>query len=356
MLLSRLASLRHAGYDAVQISPAQKSPPGHEWYLRYQPFDHLKIEGLGSRQDLTNLCDAATRLGLVIVADLVFNHMAVPQGLRRSDWQAADLLRQQGDSTAIEKLYQHLLIFPHLTLDDFEPWHDMQGENWDNEYRYESWGNGEWPELRATANVISLHKKHLAILYECGVRGFRFDAVKHMRPQHLSQYIAEISTFGDTCWSYGEVFSGEKSMHDEYANLFPTTDFPFILHLKKLLETHDEFQLDPLDAFLSPNSIRFGTNHDLICNPKHLIAGLLFRDTAETRLANCLSLLLDGGTTLVLASENDQDPLIRACVLRRHALGTLKGKVSISKSDSGWTIKSSQSELNLDLKSQCLRL
>lgn len=63
------------GYDAVQISPVQKSI-GNEWWARYQPVSHEHIEGLGSENDLRELCRKAQEIDIIIVADVVFNHVS----------------------------------------------------------------------------------------------------------------------------------------------------------------------------------------------------------------------------------------------------------------------------------------
>ncbi len=55
--------------------------------LALSPIDHLSLEGLGTQDELIGLCQKATRLGLLVIADVVFNHMAVPNGVRRGDWQ-----------------------------------------------------------------------------------------------------------------------------------------------------------------------------------------------------------------------------------------------------------------------------
>lgn len=344
-----LAGLAQDGYDGIQLSPAQKSPAGDAWYLRYQPFDHLTIEGLGTRDELSALCEAAHRLGVTVVADVVFNHMAVPAGTDRSRWVAAEAKRRQGDKTALDALYAKLDEFPHLTRDDFEPWRDMQGADWDNDQRFESWGNGEWPELRVTANVLRIHKAHLQILYDSGVRGFRFDAVKHMRPGHVAEYVRTIRAFPEACWIYGEVFSTDPAMHREYDALFPTTDFPLIVRLKTALALGTPFELDAATACLSPESIRFGTNHDLLCNPKHLVEGLLFRTDEEARLGNCLALILTGGTALVFPDGHERDELQLALLKRRRERGGLGGSLVVAKVGSRWSVSSPEVTLTLDL-------
>jgi alpha-amylase len=351
-IAEHLEYLKSSGFDAVQISPVQKSPVGDAWYLRYQPVDHLQIEGLGDRSDLEALCSGAAQLGMTIVADVVFNHMAVPPGARRSDWLAADAARGNGDSTAIEKLYDKLNMFPHLTRQDFAPWRDMQGDDWDNDHRYESWGNGEWPELLPTENVLRIHNQHLRILWDCGVRGIRFDAVKHMRPSHLAEYVKTLRSFGENCWFYGEVFSDNPVMHSEYQFLFPTTDFPFIQKLKSALARGSMIELNPDNLFLSQHSIRFGNNHDLACNPKELVSGLLFEKPEYTRLANCLAIVFGGGTGLVFAEDFQRDPLLKPCVQFRAKTGGVRGSATLQsiQSEHFWSLRAEDLEINLDLE------
>ncbi len=349
-VLTALADLQRCGYDAVQLSPAQKSAPGDAWFLRYQPYDHLQIEGLGSRDELAQLCAVASQHGITIIADVVFNHMAIPRGAQRADWLTAIAARERGNEVPMAALYAKLEQFPHLSSADFAPWRDMQGADWDNEQRYESWGNGEWPELRPTANVLRLHKQHLRLLYECGVRGFRFDAVKHMRVSHLREYMQEIATFAEPCWCYGEVFSDQLSMQREYAPLFPTTDFLYITKLKQLLRQPLPQQIIVAQLFLDERSIRFGMNHDLACNPPHLVEGFLFATPEQTRLANCLALLVQGGAVLVYAEDHQHDPLLRACVAWRGQGQGLSGTLILDCRDGKWSIAGSSGGLTLDMR------
>ncbi len=71
-----VCKLADQGYSHVQISPAQKSNPGNEWWKRYQPLDYSVIEGLGSENDLKKLTDKAHSCNVQVIADVVFNHMA----------------------------------------------------------------------------------------------------------------------------------------------------------------------------------------------------------------------------------------------------------------------------------------
>jgi hypothetical protein len=347
----KLSELRSIGFDAVQISPTQKSPSGDAWFLRYQPFDHLVIEGLGSSDELKSLCTKAMTLGMLIIADVVFNHMAVPSGLRRNDWITADAARVGGNPEPMKKLRARLDEFPHLNSDDFQPWRDMQGVDWDNDNRYDSWGNGEWPELIPNDKVISLHVQHLTQLFKAGVRGFRFDAVKHMRVSQLTHYMDAIRNFPEACYVYGEVFSGDQVMHREYQSLFPTTDFPFLIRIREKLVAEKTFVITPGTDTLSPESIRFGRNHDTVLNPPDLVSGFIFPNAELTLIASCITLLIAGGSALIYVDDY-KDTIIRKCVDFRYKQSGLTGNVQVEKIGSKWRFNSDGRTLTLDLSNE----
>jgi glycosidase len=84
-----------------------------------QPVDHLQLEGLGSAHDLRELCQECEKVSMRVIADVVFNHMAVVA--RRSEW-----LRAQKDQRFMEELLQRLdHRFRPLDRTDFHPWKDM---------------------------------------------------------------------------------------------------------------------------------------------------------------------------------------------------------------------------------------
>ncbi|CAK0877286.1 unnamed protein product [Prorocentrum cordatum] len=177
--------LRQMGFDSVQISPAQKSKDGHEWWARYQPKDYDVIEGYGTVEALSQLCRCAREHSMIVIADVVFNHMLVVASA--NEWEQA-----QRDESRLRALQLRLEkeVGPTFSAADFQwPWFKLYGHHWDNLSRYEGWGNGEWSELRHCSKVVSVHNRHLQILLDAGVRGFRFDAVKHMRVEHIAEYV-----------------------------------------------------------------------------------------------------------------------------------------------------------------------
>lgn len=284
-----LTELYQTGYDAVQISPAQQSIDGKEWYFRYQPFDHLSIAGLGTTDDIADLTKKAAELGIIIIADLVFNHMGALHGLTRNAWITAKDSENNGDNSFIESCYNRLSEFPGLDRNDFMPWRDMQGEDWDNHNRYEGWGCGDWAELRPTDNVLNRHKQHINILIELGIKGFRFDSVKHMRNEHIAVYVDHIKSKLPDAFIYGEVLSDKSDIINEYCNLFPITDFIVLKKIKMMLLYENCIQLQNNDYI--HNGVHFAKNHDIAYNPPELFSAFVFDHYSLCETASCFLLL-----------------------------------------------------------------
>lgn len=120
----------------------------------------------------------------------------------RAEWEEA-----QHNGHKMHEL-QHRLdqtFGPHLDRHDFQwPWVPLEGEKWDDpNYMFEGWGCGEWSELRFCEKVIAQHLQHLRMLLNCGVTGFRLDAAKHMRPEHVARYVDFLQ--GEGAFVYNEV-------------------------------------------------------------------------------------------------------------------------------------------------------
>ena len=217
------------GYDALQLSPLQKSIGGNQWWTKYQPIDHCQIEGLGSKEELKELCRKCSEQDMLVIGDVVFNHMAVVAS--RHEWQ-----RAQKDKGYHEELLRRLDDrFKPLDRHDFNPWKDMMDDDWDNENRFEGWGAGEWADLKPTEKVLGRHKQHLDILVECGVRGFRFDAAKHIRPETLRIYVDYIRDICPDAYIYLEVLSSDPRQHAFFDGWADTTDFGYCFALREAM-------------------------------------------------------------------------------------------------------------------------
>jgi len=228
---TRAKQIADAGFDAVQLSPAQKSrespftveEPNDAWFWRYQPVDYEVIQGLGSKEALISACQACSARGLRVIADVVFNHMMVLASA--SEWESA-----QEDPEELEQLQKKMEETFGTSLDrtDFQwPWIKLEGDLWDQgDSRFEGWGNGEWTTLNLySKKVIDLHEAHMRLLVDCGCSGFRIDAAKHMRAEIVANYrgLAKNLCKDKETFVYAEVLTNERSMHDEYMDTSPPT-------------------------------------------------------------------------------------------------------------------------------------
>jgi len=157
-------ALANQGYSHLQISPAQQSNPGREWWKRYQPYDLSVIQGLGSERDLRSLTTTAHSCNLKVIADVVFNHMANLDG---------------GEA------FEDLTKYPNLSPEDFQTDPNNVGvrpcginySDGDRNSELNCWLGG-LPDLRFTDNVKAIQKAHLRRLLDLGVDGFRFNNMK----------------------------------------------------------------------------------------------------------------------------------------------------------------------------------
>lgn len=220
-----LAELSSAGFDAVQLSPAQASQRGNAWWTRYQPKSYRKIEGLGSIDDLDELCWHARSHGLLVIADVVFNHAQVVGSC--AEWREA-----QHHWGRRERMLQRLdRACENLNRDHYEEWNEMNGPDWDNHNRTRYWGCGEWSTFKPCDDVFREHEFHLNTLLSCGVTGFRFDAVKHMEPHTVQHYMDFLRANADNPFTYMEILASHENIQQEYCHLAPSTDFGYAYFL-----------------------------------------------------------------------------------------------------------------------------
>eukprot|EP00913_Durusdinium_trenchii_P020648 g19390.t1 len=325
-------------------------------------------------QDLRNCCKACENAGLLVFGDLVFNHMQVVASCE--EWRKAqqdERVATAPDDGLMEILQRRLSqkLGPTFNRDDFQwPWYPLEGDDWDGEQRMEGWGCGEWSELKGGApKVVSVHNAHVAKLKSCGVSGFRFDAAKHMRPEHIANYVDKADVY-----AYGEVLSIDPKMQREDTLIlplkpqaasardcspgvslttgeqFPTTDFLLAVWLRKFVEVgpaavdfeHHEWvkhlreieMKRPSDLpqragtveqgrmsapILARNSIRFARNHDTVCNDVPFY-GLTNWSQASAQVAAAWLLATHDGSVLLLADDVKKSRMIKEALAYRKAL------------------------------------
>lgn len=312
-----VCALADQGYSHVQISPAQKSNPGNEWYKRYQPVDYSVIEGLGSERDLEELINKAhgCNVKVKVIADVVFNHMGNLDG---------------GEG------FENLNKFPGLSKDDFQTPEDNPGQRpcevGDNNGYSDENRNSElncWlgglPDLKFTNNVKTIQKAHLKKLLDLGIDGFRFDAAKHMPANVVKEYIDYIDNESNgKTWNYLEVIEDNDTKAEDYNWIAAVTDFRLYNSMKNAFTFGGDLLSLPANAVNDPRSVTFGRNHDTIreLNPKAINP---YDDITDSYLATAYALAREDGTPLIFNEDNLKSPYIKFGVKFRQIM-TQRGK------------------------------
>jgi len=298
-----VCTLAQQGYSHVQIAPAQQSNPGPlpaplEWAVRYQPVDYRVIAGRGNEQNLRDLIATATRCNMKIIADVVFNHMAN--------------MEQYQD-----------LNFPTFNPPDFHRRCSINYNDGNTITERICWLNGDLPDLdQSRQNVRDIHTVHLQKLIDLGIRGFRFDAAKHIQPQYVQEYINYINraTQGQA-WNYLEVIEDADTRPEDYTSIAAITDFRLCNTLLQAFSFGGDLRsLRVPNAVDDRRSVTFGINHDTDpeINPGFPVCR--YRNRADAELATAYVLARESGTPLILGKDNLSVPYIKHGVEFRRIL------------------------------------
>ena len=201
-IMSYLDDIEGANFKAIQLSPMQPSKSEYAnapWWNIYQPlgFQVGQHTPIGTKAQLTELCRKANEKGIDIIMDVVTNHLA------------------QGD-------YAHL----YSGVRDYESTiynqgmiHGITSNTDDNSLMLTVRGTlGGLPDLKTEnshvqSRVISMLKEYL----DCGVKGFRFDAAKHIETKYDGDYASNFwDNVIDTINAYGlEKYSQKPFIYGE---------------------------------------------------------------------------------------------------------------------------------------------
>jgi alpha-amylase len=286
-----VCTLASQGYSHVQISPAQKSNPGGEWWKRYQPLDYSVIEGLGTDGDLKKLINKAHKCNVKVIADVVFNHMANLDG----DDGTEDISKLQITSPGD--------FVTNSTNTPIQKPCDIQYGDGNTNSEINCWLGG-LPDLKFTNHVKTIQKAHLQTLLDLGIDGFRFDAAKHMPKNVVKDYIDYLdqASQGKT-WNYLEVISDSDTKAEDYNWIAAVTDFVLYGAMKDAFTFSGDLRSLPARAVNDPRSVTFGQNHDTIrvlnsnaINP--------YDDITDSYLATAYVLARKDGTPLIFNDDN----------------------------------------------------
>ena len=282
-----VCELQNQGYSHIQIAPAQKSNPSDQWWGRYQPIDYTVIEGMGSENDLKTLINKAHACGMKVIADVVFNHMANMPEYRD-------------------------LNFSGISKENFHPRCLINYSDGNRDSEINCW-LGELPDLDQIKETVQvIQKKHLTMLLNLGIDGFRFDAAKHISPDIVKLYIDYIDRESNgSTWNYLEVIEDNDTSAEDYNWIASVTDFLLYNSMKNAFSFGGDLRsLRVPRAIDDPRSVTFGRNHD---NIREINSNAInpYADRSDSYLATAYVLARQGGTPLVLNWDHYDSPFIK---------------------------------------------
>lgn len=234
-----LELIKSQGFDGVQISPIQptKDDNSYEWWMLYQPTYFDIGNRLGSRKDLLDLCLEADKKELIIISDVVINHLA-----------GCD----DGSLKAHYKDDTDLVSNPNA-------WKEARNINdWNNRWEVTNLCMG-LPGLNPNNPMVQDKVINmLNDMIDLGVRGFRFDAAKSIAlPEEGCNFFPNVCS-SLKIWLpiiYGEVIFYDRNYVDKYAKYM------------KVLTNYDASNKDSIvkfienkDSYLSDGTMGYTKN------------------------------------------------------------------------------------------------
>ena len=303
-----LEAIKDAGFKVIQISPVQDPKGGGlTWWSYYQPlsFKIAEESGLGTKEELSELCDKAEEMGISIIADVIFNHMA---NIQDGEYEADGTPKVSPEVAKFEpEIYANRNSASNPTFHHVK--NPVGSGKVTQRYEY-----GDLPDVN-TANKF-VQSRVLQLLKDCidiGIDGFRIDTAKHIETPDDPNYASDFwpntlgkanvyykDKYGTDLFSYGEILNDPDGGRDIsiYTKLMKVTENSYAASLTSASSKKDATVL--LNA-------SYGKSTD----PSNLIAWVESHDTyvdAESHFSD----LKTARMYAALASRKDITPMYLA--------------------------------------------
>ncbi len=220
-LISRLDYISDMGYDGLWLMPIMPSPSYH----KYDVTDYMAIDPeYGTMEDFCALVEGCHERGIRLIIDLPVNHSSV-----QHPWftQACEALRT-GEENAFVDYYC-------FSKENVQQQVAVGGTDW---FYEEQFSGGGMPDLNLDSEAVRAEIAAIMDFWlnECGVDGFRLDAVTSYYASDVSQNVAFLRWLNDTaktlkpgCYLVGEAWVGLSSIAEYYESgidsffLFPAS-------------------------------------------------------------------------------------------------------------------------------------
>ena len=235
-ITANLPSIAESSFKSIQISPVQQPKGGGAtWWSFYQPlsFSIADNSSLGTKEELTTLCEEAAKYDISIIADIVFNHLANIDD---------DHLEADGTpmvSPDVEAYEPEIYARRNASGSEATFHHNKNATGSGKVTQYYQWG--QLPDLNTAHPLVQ--QRSLDLLKECidvGIDGFRLDAAKHIEtptdPQYASDFFPNVINAAKSYYKtknnnkdlyvYGEILDdpdGGRTL-DDYLPYIDVTD------------------------------------------------------------------------------------------------------------------------------------
>ncbi len=174
------------GFAGVQISPPnehlviQSSPGNYPWWERYQPVSYsVDNSRSGTKAQLQDMITRCNNVGVAVYVDAVINHMTSGSGTG-SNGSSYTKYNYPGTYSTWDF---HYCTTPYSNRDIY----DYTNNTSNNVRNCELSGLSD---LNTSSDYVrGKIASYLIGLMNMGVKGFRFDAAKHMNPEDVGKYV-----------------------------------------------------------------------------------------------------------------------------------------------------------------------
>ncbi|WP_166421299.1 alpha-amylase family protein [Pseudoalteromonas sp. Z1A8] len=277
------------GYAAVQVSPPNEHITGSQWWTRYQPVSYELQSRGGNRAQFIDMVNRCSASGVDIYVDTLINHMAAGSGTGTA-----------GNSFGNKS-------FPIYSPQDFHESCTINNSDYGNDrYRVQNCELVGLADLDTASNYVqNTIAAYINDLQAIGVKGFRFDASKHVAASDIQSLMAKVN---GSPVVFQEVIDqgGEAVGASEYLSTGLVTEFKYSTELGNTFRNGSLAWLSNFGegwGFMpSSSAVVFVDNHD---NQRgHGGAGnvITFEDGRLYDLANVFMLAYPYGYPKVMSS------------------------------------------------------
>jgi alpha-amylase len=208
------------GYGYVEVSPAQETIQGSQWWTAYQPVSYKIAGRLGDASSFAAMVSTCHAAGVKVIADAVINHMSAGSGT--------------GTGGTVYSKYN----YPGYYQDqDFHSCRTNISDytNRDNVQNCELVGLAD---LNTGSDYVrTTIAAYLNNLISMGVDGLRIDAAKHIAATDLSAIKSKLSKPG-IFWAQEVIYgAGEAVQPSEYTGTGDVDEFRSATDLKRIFNS-----------------------------------------------------------------------------------------------------------------------